>query len=182
MSTMIELDWKLKRKIQKNFSKVSENMLATTSDGNFYTIPTKYRCGDLDDRTDNYVLEIMGTDKDVQVWGGIGEKKSNGGTQWYIQDRIYDSTSMCPLLNTYSKGYWIVFFNKEENTMENYSIRKLTPTECERLQAFPDGWTKYGMNGELISDTQRYKCLGNAVTTTVITAIVNEVFKDYEKH
>jgi len=44
-------------------------------------------------------------------------------------------------------------------------IRRLTPTECERLQSFPDGWT------EGISDTQRYKCLGNAVTTNVITEI-----------
>ena len=44
-------------------------------------------------------------------------------------------------------------------------IRKLTPIECERLQGFPDNWT------EGISDTQRYKCLGNAVTTNVITEI-----------
>lgn len=41
-------------------------------------------------------------------------------------------------------------------------IRKLTPVECERLQGFPDGWT------EDISDTQRYKVLGNAVTVNVI--------------
>ena len=41
-------------------------------------------------------------------------------------------------------------------------IRRLTPIECERLQGFPDGWT------EGISDTQRYKCLGNAVTVNVI--------------
>ncbi len=44
-------------------------------------------------------------------------------------------------------------------------IRRLTPMECERLQGFPDGWT------EGISDTQRYKCLGNAVTVNVIEAI-----------
>jgi len=44
-------------------------------------------------------------------------------------------------------------------------IRRLTPLECERLQGFPDGWT------EGISDTQRYKCLGNAVTVNVIEAI-----------
>jgi len=44
-------------------------------------------------------------------------------------------------------------------------IRRLTPLECERLQGFPDGWTVG------ISDTQRYKCLGNAVTVTVIKAI-----------
>ena len=60
---------------------------------------------------------------------------------------------------------------------DGYSIRKLTPVECERLQGFPDNWTKYGKDDELISDTQRYKCCGNAVTTNVITAIVDEMFK-----
>jgi len=48
-------------------------------------------------------------------------------------------------------------------------IRRLTPKECERLQGFPDGWT------ENISDTQRYKCLGNAVSVPVIKAIVKRL-------
>lgn len=50
-------------------------------------------------------------------------------------------------------------------------IRRLTPKECERLQAFQDDWTKE------ISDSQRYKCLGNAVTTNVIAAIGYELKK-----
>lgn len=59
-------------------------------------------------------------------------------------------------------------------------IRRLTPKECERLQAFPDDWTKYGMTAggtepELdsyeVSDTQRYKMCGNAVTTNVVRAL-----------
>ena len=50
-------------------------------------------------------------------------------------------------------------------------IRKLTPVECERLQGFPDNWTKYGDDGKLISDTQRYKMCGNAVTVPVIEFI-----------
>lgn len=41
-------------------------------------------------------------------------------------------------------------------------IRRLTPIECERLQGFPDNWTAG------VSDTQRYKLLGNAVTVNVI--------------
>jgi site-specific DNA-cytosine methylase len=48
----------------------------------------------------------------------------------------------------------------------NSKIRRLTPTECERLQGFPDGWTQG------VSDTQRYKCLGNAVTVPVIEYIL----------
>lgn len=61
---------------------------------------------------------------------------------------------------------------------DDYNIRRLTPVECERLQGFPDNYTKYGADDELISDTQRYKCIGNAVTTNVITAIVNEMFRE----
>ena len=49
------------------------------------------------------------------------------------------------------------------------AIRRLTPTECERLQGFPDNWTKG------ISDTQRYKCVGNAVTVNVIEVIFNQL-------
>ena len=60
---------------------------------------------------------------------------------------------------------------------DGYRIRKLTPVECEKLQAFPPNWTKYGKDRELISDTQRYKCCGNAVTTSVITAIVDDMFE-----
>tara|TARA_R110000787_G_scaffold74973_1_gene166310 strand:+ start:785 stop:1357 length:573 start_codon:yes stop_codon:yes gene_type:complete len=56
-------------------------------------------------------------------------------------------------------------------------IRRLTPTECSRLQGFPDFWT------EGLSDSQRYKTLGNAVTTNVVTALLNKMFKNtkYER-
>ena len=52
----------------------------------------------------------------------------------------------------------------------NRRIRRLTPTECERLQGFPDNWT------EGFSDTQRYKMMGNAVTVNVIKAIAEKLF------
>ena len=47
-------------------------------------------------------------------------------------------------------------------------LRRLTPIECERLQGFPDNWTAG------VSDTQRYKQLGNAVTVNVIEAIIQQ--------
>ena len=50
------------------------------------------------------------------------------------------------------------------------SIRRLTPLECERLQGFPDGFT------EGVSDTQRYKQLGNAVTVNVVEEIVRRLY------
>ena len=53
--------------------------------------------------------------------------------------------------------------------IDNMKIRRLTPTECERLQGFPDGFT------EGVSDTQRYKTLGNAVTVNVVYEVARRL-------
>ena len=44
-------------------------------------------------------------------------------------------------------------------------LRRLTPTECERLQGFPDNWTK--LNDDT-KDTPRYKALGNSMAVPVM--------------
>ena len=45
--------------------------------------------------------------------------------------------------------------------------RRLTPRECERLQGFPDDWTRYYHDGKQVADGPRYRMLGNAVTVNV---------------
>ena len=47
-------------------------------------------------------------------------------------------------------------------------VRRLTPRECERLQGFPDDWTRWDKDGNEICDSARYKLLGNAVTVNVV--------------
>ena len=71
-------------------------------------------------------------------------------------------------------------FKKSQDNyiLDDIGLRKLTPCECETLQGFPRGWTALGKWGEEISDAQRYKCIGNAVTTNVVRDIINEVFDD----
>lgn len=44
-----------------------------------------------------------------------------------------------------------------------YIIRRLIPVECERLQGYPDDWTRYGADGNEIADTARYKAIGNSI-------------------
>ena len=62
---------------------------------------------------------------------------------------------------------WTLTSNSNDFTItDGDRVRKLTPIECERLQGFADDWTKG------VSDTQRYKCIGNAVTTKVVEYIV----------
>ncbi len=57
----------------------------------------------------------------------------------------------------------------------DYVIRKLTPLECERLQTMPDNYT------EGVSNTQRYKGLGNGWTAEVIIHILQEILKNIPK-
>ena len=62
--------------------------------------------------------------------------------------------------------------------VQDYRIRRLTPIECERLQGFPDNHTEYGnYDGEVkkMSNTQRYKQCGNAVTVDVVQAVAEKL-------
>ena len=52
--------------------------------------------------------------------------------------------------------------------------RRLTPKECERLQGFPDDWTAYA-GDQKISDTQRYKMCGNAVSVPVVELVATKI-------
>jgi len=67
---------------------------------------------------------------------------------------------------------------KDSYVLQNYKIRKLTPIECERLQSLPDNYTAKGIiNGKEIdiSDTQRYKTLGNGFNCEVIKHILRQL-------
>lgn len=66
--------------------------------------------------------------------------------------------------------------------LQDKRVRRLTPLECERLQAFPDYHTKYGIyDGEVkeVSDSQRYKVLGNAVTVKVVEEVLKSVHTNH---
>jgi DNA (cytosine-5)-methyltransferase 1 len=56
-------------------------------------------------------------------------------------------------------------------------VRRLTPTECERLQGYPDGWTEYGDDGQRISDSARYRMLGNAVCVPTVEWIARRIME-----
>lgn len=66
----------------------------------------------------------------------------------------------------------------EQATIQQTNIRRLTPTECERLQGFPDQWTSKGnLDGKVvdISDTQRYKQCGNAVSVPIVQLVAERI-------
>jgi DNA-cytosine methyltransferase len=73
--------------------------------------------------------------------------------------RVYCVNGLSPTLDTMQGGH------RQVKILQNAKIRKLTPLECERLQTLPDNYT------EGVSNTQRYKAIGNGWTVDVIAHI-----------
>ena len=86
----------------------------------------------------------------------INQSKESQGRQPYFQNRVFDTNGVTPAIPT----------RHPVNIIDNtYRIRRLTPTECARLQTIP-GWYRWEC-----SETQQYKMLGNGWTVEVIKHI-----------
>lgn len=112
--------------------------------------------------------EVVGTlqagyAKGDRTGGYVIKEESQG-------NRVYKTQGLSTTLASNSGGLGsktgLYAVSDRHSVYDGLSIRKLTPVECERLQGFPDNWTKS------VSNTQRYKALGNAVTVNVIEYII----------
>lgn len=104
---------------------------------------------------------------DANYWKGGGSGSRTmilaAHTKANIKQRVQDREEVWTIDTSNSKQY----------ITEGSRIRRLTPLECERVMGLPDGWTKV----EGVSDTQRYKCIGNAVIPQVVEMIGKELMK-----
>ena len=98
---------------------------------------------------------------------GTLEGLSNGQA-----NRIYSVRGKSVCLNANGGGGAKTGLYKIDLPDGDYRIRKLTPLECERLQTLPDGYT------DCISNSQRYKCIGNGWTVDVIAHIFSFIPKE----
>jgi DNA (cytosine-5)-methyltransferase 1 len=83
----------------------------------------------------------------------------------------WEHTETHPTLNSFDNGD----VRTVALAVTDYDVRRLTPTECERLQGFPDNWTLVEYKGKPMSDSQRYKQMGNAVTVPVAEHIARHI-------
>ena len=102
-----------------------------------------------------------------KVLGGIGEKRSNKNTQWYMQDRVYDNKIAISVTTSFNPYYL------EGESMNNLRIRKLTPKECWRLMGFDD--EDFNKASKVNSNTQLYKQAGNSIVVQCLEAILNNL-------
>ena len=96
--------------------------------------------------------------------GGVAVVEGADGAETAAVDchnlRETDEVSGTLLAKAASGGYSL---NYQNPVRTGLCVRRLTPTEAERLQGYPDGWTEAGAGGKAISDTKRYQMLGNSV-------------------
>ena len=143
-------------------------------------------CLNIKEKTKKGMIQTIKTSPDIGVVvkdeikpklvGGIGDKKSNGGTQYYQQDRIYDSESiaMDHPANLPGGSYKYLIKGKLQNQLR---IRKLTPKECYRLMGFDD--IDFENASKVNSNTQLYKQAGNSIVVNVLEGIFkNLLMKD----
>jgi DNA (cytosine-5)-methyltransferase 1 len=102
--------------------------------------------------------------------------KSNGEN-----GNVYNANGISPSLKsgtTNNPKHGGIGSSNAPKIINQTSIRRLTPVECMRLQGFPDHHNEFGLlDGKkvAISDTQRYKQAGNAVTVDVVKAVAKKI-------
>lgn len=169
-------------KINGELSETQANRVYS-SDGK--SVSLKANGGGWGANTGLYAQEVRGVgyrnrrDEDgklVRRFEGGSKEKSNCLTTVQTDSMVAES----PVLDkpktiyTVKDGYIYIKDKKYPIKLKDgdYTIRKLTPVECERLQTMPDGYT------DCVSNTQRYKGLGNGWTAEVIIHILWGALKD----
>ena len=104
--------------------------------------------------------------------GGLGAKTGLYIIKKHRKDEIRDRGQVSPTLTESRDHHGGA---NPPMVTNDIKIRRLTPKECERLQSFPDNYTLYGKteDGTIVemSDTQRYKAMGDAVTVNVVEMV-----------
>ena len=121
--------------------------------------PTLHTCG--------------GGNLEPKVIAGIGEKKSNNGTQWYQQDRVYDNEVGLSVTSSFNPYYNTAEQSGGGTSLNNLRIRKLTPKECFRLMGFDD--IDADRAASVNTNSQLYKQCGNSIVVNVLEAILTNL-------
>lgn len=101
-----------------------------------------------------------------KVIGGIGEKTSNNGNQYFYQNRIYDTGVATAVATSLQPNY----------LDSTFRVRKLTPKECWRLMGFDD--KSFEKAERVCSNTQLYKQAGNSIVVNVLERILENLLQD----
>jgi DNA (cytosine-5)-methyltransferase 1 len=152
--------------ITANWSKGAGN--TQVDEGICVAVSEKQR-GEL--RTTAYAQQLTtGGGKPGQGYPAVLTSSWVGGSQ---QDQFIAHDDVAPTLAHSSNSHG---GNHQPKVMTpDLAVRRLTPTECERLMGWPDGWTRYRADGTEIADGPRYRMCGNGVVAPVAEWIAHRM-------
>lgn len=193
---VLETDWTTDQANYYRFESVVP--INTTADGKARTVKAQYHKSGIANFVTNggYSATAVATPIRIGTIESNVENKSHDSKQYRVYSPDGKATTLCgqggeigaktglyavPVggkgkeLPVYEVRDGLITIKDKQYPIEladgYYLIRKLTPLECERLQTLPDGYTSG------VSDTQRYRAIGNGWTAEVIIHILNHALK-----
>ncbi len=146
--------------MQSNFETSHKNRLLTTKDNRIFPTET---------RRNIHLFPFQ--ERRMRTYAKEGNKK--GFISSFGRSTDPFPTLLAGTVDTFA--YW------HEGLESEGFIRRLTPLECERLMGLPESWTKYGYDKKIISDSARYKALGNSIVVPCADFILSNVAQVYGK-
>ena len=143
------MDYHVSVNADSGFSKYTEGVYGTLNKNG----------GEMGGGAETLVAQVLASQNEV-----TGTIMANCGDKLFLGNQ-----------EAFSGNYHIVELT---NFVPFYIVRRLTPTECERLQGFPDDWTKFGADTDKqIADTPRYQMLGNSVAIPCVQFILGNIVR-----
>lgn len=106
--------------------------------------------------SESYVVLKMASSKAV-----TGTLLANADTKLWLGNQ-----------EAFSGDYFVI-----EGGYTDYTVRRLTPLECERLQGLPDGFTDIEFKGKPATDSKRYKAIGNGMAHPCASFVLRQIAK-----
>jgi DNA (cytosine-5)-methyltransferase 1 len=132
---------------ERGWAQDTERMTFLPTDGVSYSLT---QGGRLDPEFETFVTHTLTSEGADASEDGTGRGTPLAVTGFHMTQDPISTAELVPAIGSKSGGQGV-----------GVGVRRLTPTECERLQALPDGWTNHG------PDSRRYSALGDAVTCSV---------------
>lgn len=156
---------------------INSNLFSAQNRDRIYWTNLQY--GELPSGNDSLLQDIVDKDADEDSKLYLTKKYHQGFLRSYKWNPNLLSEKSKPILASYHKQPphcpYIPIRHRIRRGSEYSAFRRLSPTECEKLQTLPIGYTAEGVNGKKISDSQRYKMIGNGWTVGTIKHLFAEL-------
>lgn len=154
---------------------LQDTRILETKDGTTNAVQARQGTGGLVSQPVLYKTHLQDTrltECEDGVADTVSARYGTGGNTTPFVKQVLNNPALTPQTSSVVETLRAEFHGHEPVTQEHNVVRRLTPVECERLQGFPDNWTKIKWRGkDDCPDSLRYKAIGNSMAVPVMRFI-----------